>query len=87
MQGMEFETDQINRASQSQYSTEKREPTMVRWLIKLGINDPATANFILLGIAGIFIGITIFMYAGIFAEPERDLEAEARAILIMQNSI
>ncbi len=87
MQEIEFETDQVSRTSSSPYLTEKKEPAMVKWLTKLGIKDEETANFVLLGIAGLFLGITIFIYAGLFAETPRDLAAEKRAILIMQNSI
>ncbi len=82
MQGMEFETD--NYASTS---SEERTPIMLRWLSMIGINDTATANFILISITAIFFGITIFTYAGALAEPKVDRAAEARAILIMQNSI
>ncbi len=87
MSEVEFETDKTYSASAVGYSTEKKESTMVRGLIKLGIKDPETANFVLLGIAGLFLGIAIFMYADVLAEPERDLAAEERAILIMKNSI
>ncbi|KKS58516.1 MAG: hypothetical protein UV24_C0021G0012 [Candidatus Nomurabacteria bacterium GW2011_GWA2_42_41] len=34
-------------------------------LSKVGISDPMTANYVLIGIAVVFFGITIFMYAGL----------------------
>lgn len=69
MQGIEFEEDKsYQNFTAEQQASALRPSTMVRLLLKLGIPDPAVANYILLGVAGIFFGITIFLYAGIFAE-------------------
>lgn len=85
MQGIEFETDSVNSSTQKNIPTEKT-PTMVQWLLKFGVKDTSTANYILLGTAGILLGATIFIYAGLLGEPEIDQEAAARVILLMQNS-
>ena len=37
-------------------------------LQKMGIADKATANFALLAVAMFFLGVTIFLYAGILGE-------------------
>ena len=66
MNDIKFEVDQ---APQVNLSTAK-ESILAKWIVKLGITDNiATANYILLAIAILFIGITIFMYVGIFSEP------------------
>lgn len=82
MEGIEFETDQISRAG-SQYSAETKKSAMMNLLQKLGIHNETTANFTLLGIVAIFLGIAIFMYADILVKPKTNNAAEARAILIM----
>ena len=68
MDDIKFETDQVPRMN---LSTAK-ESALAKWIVKLGITDnTTTANYILLATAILFIGITIFMYAGIFSEPEQ----------------
>jgi len=34
-------------------------------LSNVGVSDPATANYVLLGVAVALFGITLFMYAGL----------------------
>ncbi len=84
MQGIEFEVDEASSTG-VQY-TEKKKSTMVGFLARIGVSDATTANIMLLAVAAILFGITIFIYAGVLVKPERDLRAEARAILIMQNA-
>ncbi len=59
---------------------------MMRLLASVGVADSATANYILLGVAAIFFGITIFLYAGVFAEPVKDWSLDARALMEMQGA-
>ncbi len=61
MQGIEFETD--NESSRN--TGEQKQPTMVRWLLKLGVKDSTTANYILLGIAACAVIIGVVVYMGI----------------------
>lgn len=81
MQGIEFETDQ---GSTTTYSMTPKKSGMLELLSKVGVDDTATANFILLGIVAVFFGITIFLYAGIIGGRTVDPAADARAILLMQ---
>jgi len=85
MQGIEFETDNASSSKQRTMTTQKT-PIMVQLLMKFGVKDTATANYILLGTAGIFLGITIFLYAGILDKPKIDHEATARVILLMNSA-
>lgn len=74
MQGIEFEEDksyQINTGNQGQRISTSRPGIMMRMVYKFGIDDPATANLILLGMAALFFGIAIFLYAGISSGPEQ----------------
>lgn len=87
MQGIEFETDQSSPTPSSPLQpSPQKQAGMVRLLLNLGIADANTANFILLGIAAIFFGVAIFLYAGILGEPQIDHVAKSRAALIMQSS-
>lgn len=86
MQEIEFETDKSYPANSYTSGEVARKPTMVRLLMKIGITDTSLANYILIGVAGIGLGITIFLYANALVEPKIDRAAEARAILIMQSS-
>lgn len=67
MLGIEFEEDkdiQGFKTSTGSSSTEK--PSIAMKLIeKAGVTDKMTANFILLGIAIIFFGISIYLYSGL----------------------
>lgn len=86
MQGIEFETDNASSSSQKNIPTEKTS-AMVELLLKFGVKDTSTANYILLGIAGILIGATIFIYAGLIGEPEKDLSLDARSLLIIRGRV
>lgn len=78
MQGIEFETDQ-SPVVEYQNTTQKRSG-MMRLLGKLGIDDPILANFVLLGLAAIFFGVAIFLYAGILVEPKKDWSLDAKVL-------
>lgn len=88
MQGIEFETDKSYAPSSyaQQGTPSQQAPMMARWLMGIGITDLATANYVLIGMTGVGLGVTIFLYANALAEPKKDLSLDARAILIMQNS-
>lgn len=86
MQGIEFETDKVNEGNRTQEAPAQKTPTMTRWLMLIGITDASMANYILIGIAGIGIGLTILIYSNTFTNSSVDLNAETRAILIMQNN-
>lgn len=68
MQGIEFETEQSPSSKSSQ--REAKQSFMVRFLMKLGVPDVVTANYILLGIATLFFGIAIFLSRGMFRESQ-----------------
>lgn len=85
MQGIEFETDNASSSLQKNIPS-KKTSAMVELLLKFGVKDTSTANYILLGTAGILLGATIFIYAGLIGEPEIDQEEATRVILLMQNS-
>lgn len=85
MQGIEFETDNASSSSQKNISSEKTS-AMVELLLKFGVKDTSTANYILLGIAGIFLGISIFIYAGLLSKPKVDHEATRQVILLMNSA-
>jgi hypothetical protein len=85
MQGIEFETDNASSSPQKHIPAEKTS-AMVELLLKFGVKDTAMANYILLGTAGILIGIAVFLYAGVLNKPQIDHEAAARVILLMEKS-
>lgn len=70
------QTPQINLAT-------TKESTLARWIIKLGITDDiVTSNYIIVAIAGICIGISIFIYAGILNENKQiQSSVEERKVL------
>jgi hypothetical protein len=70
MQGIEFEEDSsFSRLSPRASQIPSGKPSfMLRALKKVGVIDKTTANFILLGVAVIFFGVAIFLYAGIFGD-------------------
>lgn len=81
MQNIEFDE---NKEIQGQtVPNSETQSFMMGLLAKVGVEDKTTANFILAGVAGIGFGITIFMYAGMFSEPKKDLALDAQAIIIM----
>ena len=67
MQGIEFEEEKSFNTPPIVHSKEPtgRPSLILGLLIKIGVSDRTTANIILLGIALVFFGITIFLYAGI----------------------
>jgi len=85
MQGIEFETDNASSSLQKNIPTEKTS-AIVGLLLKFGVKDTSTANYILLGIAGILLGATIFIYAGLLGEPEKKNRLEAQMILIIEGN-
>ena len=78
MQGIEFETDNASSSPQKNIPTEKTS-AMVELLLKFGVRDTSTANYILLG-------TTIFIYAGLLGEQKKDMGLDARAVLIMKDN-
>lgn len=60
MQNIEFEEENSYQIK----DVIAKQSLMKSILSKVGISDPMTANYVLLGVAVIFFGITIFMYAG-----------------------
>lgn len=59
MQNIEFEEENSYQIK----DVIVKQSFMKSLLSKAGISDPITANYVLLGIAVILFGITIFMYA------------------------
>ncbi|MEK7568807.1 MAG: hypothetical protein AAB497_01700 [Patescibacteria group bacterium] len=87
MQGIDFEDDRNFSGISSRIPVQTAKPSfMMRLLASVGVADSATANYILLGVAAIFFGITIFLYAGVFAEPVKDWSLDARALMEMQGA-
>lgn len=85
MQGIDFEDDRNLSGLATRVLVQTAKPSfMMRLLTRVGVEDTAVANYILLGVAAIFFGITIFLYAGVFTEPAKDWSLDARAILEMQ---
>lgn len=88
MQGIEFEEDKNFQGSNvaTPPDTIEKKGFIIDFLAKAGITDKSTANLILLGVAAIFFGITIFLYAGILGEnipPKQSvaqIEAQARVM-------
>lgn len=70
MNEIEFDTDKDYAPNTFSYNTKSRSSGMAGILYKMGISDPAVANFVLIGIAGIFLGVTIFLYAGVLVKPK-----------------
>ncbi|HBB44191.1 MAG: hypothetical protein UW27_C0011G0017 [Parcubacteria group bacterium GW2011_GWA1_44_13] len=75
MQGIEFEDDkdfQGLKASGLKVGTFEvpvaKQGPFLKLLEKAGIDDKATGNFVILGIAAILFGIAMFLYAGILGE-------------------
>lgn len=88
MQGIDFEDDRNFSGISSQIPTQREGSSLLMGLLaKVGVVDKTTANFILLGVAAIGFGVTIFLYAGALVEKEKDWSLEARVIMEMQRSI
>lgn len=80
MQNIEFETDQGSPSLES-YMIPKKS-FMIGLMEKVGIKDTTTANVILIAIAAIFFGITIYLYAGVFEKtPERTPQQQRMDLL------
>ena len=84
MSDIEFETDKAIREIDGNNAPINETPRMVRLVMKLGIKDTTTASYILVGIAVVFIGFAVYMYAGIFKEPQKDWSLDAKAALDAQ---
>lgn len=64
MQDIEFEDDIYKSTKQEVTAT----PSLMKSILfKLGVKDATIVNYILLGVAMLFFGITIFMYAGVLS--------------------
>lgn len=88
MQGIDFEDDRNFSGISSQVPTQSMEPSfMMGILAKIGVADKTTANLILLGVAAMGLGVTIFLYASALVEKEKDWSLDARAIAEMQRTI
>ena len=86
MQGIEFETDNASSSPQKNIPTEKTS-AMVELLLKFGVRDTSTANYILLGTAGILFGTTIFFYAGVLGEQKKEISFYPPSPFIIKNKI
>lgn len=61
MQNIEFEEENSYQIK----DVIAKQSLMKSILSKVGISDPMTANYVLLGVAVVLFGVTIFMYAGL----------------------
>lgn len=83
MENIKFEVDQSPRMN---LSTTK-ESALAKWIVKLGITDNiTTANYILVGITALFIGITIFIYARILFSNPKQTPSSAEEEQMMDNA-
>lgn len=93
MQGIEFEEDRnfSGLSTQAQQRPAPKQSLIMGLVAKMGITDTATANYILLGVAMLFFGIAIFLYAGVLGEniPSKQsadqIAAQLRVLREMQN--
>ncbi len=60
---MTFETDD---SSTSEETGGGRQSFIMRLIMKMGAKDETTANYILIGLAVVFLMITVYLYAGVF---------------------
>lgn len=88
MEGIQFEEDReyAGLKARAVDGGAEKQSFMMGLLEKVGITDKTTANFALLGVAIVLLGITIYMYSGIFAEPKRDWAADAKLRILMENT-
>lgn len=71
MQGIDFEDDRNFSGISSRIPVQTAKPSfLLRLLARVGVEDIAVANYILLGVAAIFFGITIFLYADLLSVSE-----------------
>ncbi|MFA5997733.1 MAG: hypothetical protein WC791_04610 [Candidatus Paceibacterota bacterium] len=95
MQGIEFDEDKdlggYSLRKVSKVTSEGKPSYMFKLLNKAGIEDKTTGNFILLCIAIVFFGITIFLYAGVLGnnipsvKTAEQIQAQLRVMHEMQN--
>jgi len=82
MQGIEFEEDKDFSGLKTpglkvgtfEVPVQKHGP-FLKLLEKIGIDDKTTGNFILLGVAAIFFGITIYLYAGLLGDGAQSIQS------------
>lgn len=67
MENIQFEADNAARAT---YATAPKKSAMVKMVMKLGIQDEAVANYILVGVSVALLAFTFYMYSGMFSSPE-----------------
>lgn len=81
MEGIEFEENREYRGLSTKASqvSERKPSFMMRLLGRAGIVDKTTANLILLGVALIFFGITIFLYASALSMPQKNWALDIKA--------
>ncbi len=71
MEGVEFD---IDNTQTQQHLEAKAEQTRLKnsplyaLLGKIGVTDPTAASVVLLGVAALFFGVAIFIYAGIVSD-------------------
>lgn len=83
MQGIEFEDDNnytLNQTAGAGEGAEHKASPLLRMVFKLGVTDIAIANYILIGVAVIIFGITIFIYADILSGVKYDPTLDSKAI-------
>lgn len=86
MQGIEFEEEKSLEITSRRVSIPSEKGILLELLTKLGINDLTTANYILFGTAVILISMTIFIYAGVLSDSEKNISLDSQAISIMNSS-
>lgn len=95
MEGIEFDVDGnqgLKNSPSNIIDVKKRNSFLVGLLVKIGVDDPAIANFILVGIAGLFLGVAVFLYAGILGNKETpklssdEIARGLKALSDMQNA-
>lgn len=76
MQGIEFEEDKDYQGLKAKtFATPvAKQGFIMKQLERMGIADKATANFILLGVAMVLFGVTIFLYAGILSDGAKSIQ-------------
>lgn len=83
MENIQFENDALG--SRNAYTfTARKQSSIVKILLKLGVPNERVANYILIGFSGLMIALAIYMYVDMFSAPEIDQEATARDALLMQ---
>lgn len=74
MQGIEFEDNRDFSGISTKVSVQSMKPSlMMKLLAKIGIADKTTANYILLAIAIVGFGLTIFLYADLLSSKTEEI--------------